>query len=125
MILSDNISASGSKFGKYRTKSNFRVYSNKNNKLNLFVCYLSGVAIGYYEFIINNDCCKIEEFSVIDKYRGKGYGSIMMKYIINLLYESNIKYVYVVTDSNENVKRIYNHWGFKEIGSKIQFIYDI
>ena len=91
MILLDNSDIMGKKLAAYRTKRKFEVYCNENNKLDLFVCYLNGVEIGYYEVLIHDSYCKIEDFCIIDQYRNKGYGSIMIKYIINWLYKSNIK----------------------------------
>jgi ribosomal protein S18 acetylase RimI-like enzyme len=61
----------------------------------------------------------VEEMAIKKKYQGKGFGSLLMKFLFNYCKKSNIIMVYVSTaDSGDNKAiKFYEKLGFNIIGS--------
>ncbi|MCL2722588.1 MAG: GNAT family N-acetyltransferase [Treponema sp.] len=77
----------------------------------LFVLYdddLKTVAVVTKE---NDDTYEIKNIATYGKYRGKGYGSSMIKYVIQH-YKNQCKVIIVGTGENEKILSFYKNLGF-------------
>jgi len=60
----------------------------------------------------NNDTYEIKNIATYEKFQGKGYGSSMIKYIINQ-YRNRCKFLIVGTGENEKILAFYKNLGFE------------
>lgn len=85
------------------------------NNFGVFICKNDGQAIGYGQVIYSNGEYTIVNLGILKLYRQKGYGEILLKYLIELCYNNSIKYVYIkVERENINALSLYKKIGFKE-----------
>lgn len=85
------------------------------NNFGVFICKSDGQAIGYGQVIYSNGEYTIVNLGILKSYRQRGYGEILLKYLIELCYDNSIKYVYIkVERENINALSLYKKLGFKE-----------
>lgn len=85
--------------------------------LSLFLKY-NDTEIGYGQIIYSRNMNLIVNFGIIDKYRGKGYGRILINKLIQLAFENNIKDLYIRVDvNNRKAINLYRSIGFETIGN--------
>ena len=101
------------------------VYQDKNTKLDFFVVYYNDKAIGKCEYFVSDDIVKIEDFDIHEDYRGKGVGSAMVRHFIDKAKEDQMKYIYLITDSEDNAKHIYKKLGFNKISEKTTLFFNL
>lgn len=81
----------------------------------VFICKSDGQAIGYGQVIYSNGKYTIVNLGILKSYRQRGYGEILLKYLIELCYNNSIKYVYIkVERTNISALSLYKKIGFKE-----------
>ena len=83
-------------------------YLDKGDLFALYDNDLKTVAVVTKE---NNDTYEIKNIATYEKYRGKGYGSSMIKYIIQH-YKNQGKLLIVGTGENEKILKFYKNFGF-------------
>lgn len=65
--------------------------------------------------LVGDDIAYLSAFRTIPEYQGRGYFSILFKYMVNDLKEKGYKKVTLGVEPNEDKNRqIYNHYGFTE-----------
>ena len=84
--------------------------------VNAFVAYKDGAIIGCCDLFIHEGVAKIEDFSVIETYQRKGYGTTLLQAIIGKALEANCHTIYLVTDEEETARDMYLKLGFEKIG---------
>lgn len=85
------------------------------NKFGVFICKNDGQAIGYGQVIYSNGEYTIVNLGILKSYRQRGYGEILLKYLIELCYNNSINYVFIkVERENINALSLYKKIGFKE-----------
>lgn len=87
-----------------------------NQGVNAYVAYLDGQIIGRCDLFIHNGVAKIEDFGVIKRYMRKGYGTTLLKSMIETALNSNCHTIYLVTDEADTAKEMYLKLGFNKIG---------
>jgi spore maturation protein CgeE len=120
-----NESAMGSEFARKRIYRKSEVYTQPNSNLNLYVCNYNGVPIGNCEFMLNNDIAKIEDFDILKDYQRKGFGTSVLKHLLEEAKENCIEFVYLITDSGDTAKEMYKKCGFKKAGEKTELFFDL
>jgi ribosomal protein S18 acetylase RimI-like enzyme len=81
----------------------------------VFLCKNDGQAIGYGQVIYSNGEYTIVNLGILKQYRQRGYGEMLIKYLIQLCYNNSIKHVYIkVERENVNAVSLYKKVGFKE-----------
>jgi len=69
--------------------------------------------VGVITALITNESCRIGLVAVKERYRGKGYGHMLLEAFESCLFDSGIKYVSVVTEGrNIAAQRLYQKAGF-------------
>lgn len=81
----------------------------------VFICNVERVPVGYGQIIYNKGNYTIVNLGILEKYRGKGYGEQLVKYLINLCREKFIREVHIrVEKKNLKAVALYHKVGFEE-----------
>lgn len=101
---------------EYYYLKNFGVFVYDNNRQ----------IAGYGQVILNEDLYTIVNIGILAQHRKKGYGEMLVRYLINLCYNNSIKEVYIkVEKNNEKALSLYNKIGFKEYEAFVSWYKDI
>lgn len=74
---------------------------------------VNNIYIGYGQIIMKDNCPYVVNFGVIKDYRNRGYGKMLLKYILNILYKKGKKLVKINVDSeNKSAIKLYESIGF-------------
>ena len=93
-----------------------------NEQLFYFVYEIEKEIIGYISGQVVNDEAEIYFFTIKDNYRKKGYGDQLLKYLLNLCKEYEIKTITLETRvSNLAARKIYLKNSFIEIGIREKY----
>lgn len=120
-----NQSNMGYEFANKRIYRKADVYNQRNSNLGLYVCYHDKVPIGNCELMLNNDLAKIEDFDILENFQRKGFGTSVLKYLIEEAREYGVKFLYLITDSEDTAKEMYKKCGFKKIGEKTELFFKL
>ena len=115
----------GKDFATRRIHRKSEVYRRSNMNLNLYVCYYKETPIGNCEFMLNNGIVKIEDFDILKKYQRMGFGTSVIKHLLNEAKQKEVDTVYLVTDNEDTAKQMYTKCGFKKAGEKIELFFDL
>lgn len=105
-------------FAIRRIERKFLVYDDPQKPLDLYVCYKGEEPVGNCELMISKDLAKIEDFDVLDIYQRQGYGSQILRALLEVCHERQIPMAYLVTDSDDTAKDMYVKTGFRLIGGR-------
>jgi len=97
-----------------------RVYRRKdiylsNEGVDSYICYDNNTAIGSCDLFIHNGTAKIEDFAISPQNQRKGYGTTILKSLINIALDRNAPLVYLETDEGDTAKEMYQKCGFSKI----------
>lgn len=97
---------------------------NKSNKI--IVLILDGTIIGAgtifkIEKLHNNPIGQIEDVIISEKYRGKGYGNMIIKKLIDIGLNEMKCYKIILNCLDHNTK-FYEKCGFKKVGVEMKYI---
>lgn len=93
--------------------------------VNSYVCYHKGNIIGNCDLFIHEGVAKIEDFAVIPKYQRKGYGTTILKFLIDIAIKENCHTIYLVTDEDDTAKEMYKKIGFNKIGERTDLFFEL
>ena len=89
----------------------------KKEGIKVFGLILSNLVIGICVFQVILDEAQINFFAVKMKYRGKGFGTYLMKYLIKECEKLNINKLFLeVSNTNYTAEKFYNHFDFSTVG---------
>lgn len=120
-----NEAAMGNEFAYKRIVRKSEVFKKLDSNLDLYVCYDNGISIGDCELMINNEISKIEDFDIIKQYQRKGFGTSVLKYLLQESKENNVEFTYLITDSAGTAKDMYKKCGFKKAGEKAELFFQL
>jgi len=120
--LENDEEALGKDFCTRRCYRRGQVYLSDKG-VNSYVCYHDGNIIGNCDLFIYNDVAKIEDFSVLDKYQRKGYGTTILKVLIDIALKAGCKTIYLNTYEDETAKEMYMKNGFYKIGESCDLLF--
>jgi spore maturation protein CgeE len=120
-----NESAMGAEFARDRIYRKSDIYKQLNSNLDLYVCYYNDITIGNCEFMLNDDIAKIEDFDILKSYQRKGFGTSVLKHLLEVAKENYVEFVYLITDGGDTAKEMYKKCGFKKIGEKTELFFDL
>jgi len=112
-------------FASRRIERKLQVYSDKRNELNIFVCYDDIEPVGNCELLIGDKIAKIEDFDIMEIHQKKGFGTYVLKSLLERCYEKGIEAVYLVTDHDDTAKEMYKKNGFKCIGNRTEMMFHL
>jgi len=84
----------------------------------VFIAIDSYTPIGYGQVILNRGKYTIVNLGIIDKYRGRGYGEELLKYLLKLCIDRKIYDLYIRVDKrNTPALKLYTKLGFEAYNS--------
>ncbi|MHB1153864.1 MAG: GNAT family N-acetyltransferase [Eubacteriales bacterium] len=93
--------------------------------VNSYICYHESKVIGNCDLFIHNGTAKIEDFAVIHQYQRKGYGTTILKTLIDKAMNKKCDIIYLVTDEEDTAKEMYKKLGFHKVAEKIDLFFKI
>jgi ribosomal protein S18 acetylase RimI-like enzyme len=97
----------------------------ESNFLRVDVCYYKETPIGNCELMLNNEIAKMEDFNILKKYQRMGFGTSVIKHLLNEANQKKVDIVYLITDNEDTAKEMYTKCGFKKAGEKIELFFDL
>jgi spore maturation protein CgeE len=91
--------------------------------VNSYICYDNNAVMGTCDLFIDNGIAKIEDFSVVPKYQRQGYGTTILRFLIDLALNENCHTIYLVTDEDDTAKEMYQKIGFSKIGERTDLFF--
>lgn len=120
-----NQSAMGAVFAEKRIHRKVEVYKQPDSNLNFYVCYYNGKAVGNCEFMVSDGIAKIEDFDILENYQRKGFGTNLVRHLLEEAKEEGVHLVYLMTDGGDTAKEMYIKCGFKKLGEKTELFFDL
>jgi len=68
---------------------------------------------------------RIEDFDILQKYQRKGFGTSVLKHLLEEARANCVEFVYLITDSGDTAKEMYKKCGFKKAGEKTELFFDL
>ncbi|MCM1989013.1 GNAT family N-acetyltransferase [Oceanirhabdus seepicola] len=93
--------------------------------VNSYVCYYNGEIIGNCDLFMYKGVAKIEDFAVNPIHQRKGYGTTILKFLIDIAIKENCHTIYLVTDEDGTAKEMYEKIGFNKIGERIDLFFEL
>ncbi|MBD8501208.1 GNAT family N-acetyltransferase [Paenibacillus arenosi] len=115
----------GLEFATRRIERKSKVYQVTNNPLDLYVCYVADIPVGNCELMLLGKIAKIEDFDILEEHQRKGYGSTVIRYLLQSAYEQNVQHAYLVTDHSDTAKEMYEKCGFERVGYKTELQFQL
>jgi len=120
-----NQSGMGIEFAEKRIYRKAEVYKQLNSNLNLYVCYDNDIPIGNCELMLNNKVAKIEDFDIVSNYQRKGFGTSVLKHLLEEAEKQGAELGYLITESGDTAKEMYKKCGFKKAGEKTELFFNL
>lgn len=120
-----NAEGMGLDFAQRRINGKAAVYKNNDKAVQLFVCYSGKTAIGNIEFKPLQDIVKMEDFDIIEAYQRKGFGTSVLKHLLEKAFHNNIEHAYLITESDNTAMEMYEKCGFEKIGEKTELFFSL
>jgi spore maturation protein CgeE len=114
--------ALGRDFCERRAYRRGKIYVSAEG-VNSYNCYHDGTIVGKCDMFIDDGVAKIEEFAVIPIYQRKGYGTTILKYLINVAMEAQCHTIYLVADEEDTPKDMYLRIGFTKVGDRTDLLF--
>ncbi|MGG7164618.1 GNAT family N-acetyltransferase [Clostridium ihumii] len=93
--------------------------------VNSYICYHNDKIIGNCDLFIHNGVAKIEDFAVIPKYQRMGYGTTILKHLINIALKENCIICYLDTDEDDTAKEMYEKIGFTKLFERNNLFFNL
>lgn len=114
----------GKDFSTRKTYRLGKVYLSDKN-LDSYICYHKGDIIGKCDLFIHNGVAKIEDFLVIPSYQRKGYGTSILKALIDISIENKAHTIYLLADEYDTAKEMYEKISFEKIGERTDLFFEL
>ena len=97
----------------------------KKEGIRVLGLFISNLVIGICVFHVVLDEAQINFFAVNQKYRKKGFGSYLMRYLIKHCKNLNIKKLFLeVSQTNITAEKFYNQFDFSTVGIRRNYYKD-
>ncbi len=109
---------------EFHTKKNKRrgeVYL-ADNQLDAYICYDGDDVVGICDLFMYEKIAKIENFLVIPRYQRQGYGTFILKRMIDIALENGVELIYLITDEVDTAKEMYEKLYFDKVGEKVELV---
>ena len=104
----------GEDFCIRRAKYRGRVYLS-NASIESYICYYQGEPAGNCDLFLYDGTAKIEDFTVLSKYRHQGLGTAILKHLICAAFAKGARMIYLTTDEDDTPKEMYVKLGFEKV----------
>ncbi|WMJ22483.1 GNAT family N-acetyltransferase [Paludicola sp. MB14-C6] len=114
----------GKHFCQRRCYRRSKVYLSDDG-VNSYVCYYNGKPVGNCDLFVHKNTAKIEDFTVIPNQQRKGFGTAILKSLINIALKAGCDKIYLVTDEEDTAKNMYQKIGFHKIGERLDLFFKL
>lgn len=119
-----NKATMGEEFAIKRSHRKREVYEN-NPDLNLYVCYKGKETIGKCELFTKDGIAKIEDFDIIEEYQKQGYGTSVLRKLLEESFSEAVDIAYLIADYFDTAKDMYKKCGFFMCGIKTAILFKL
>lgn len=118
-----NAEGMGLDFAQRRINGKADVYKNNDNAVQLFVCYSGETPIGNIEYMPMHGIVKLEDFDILEAYQRKGFGTSVLKHLLEKAFHNNIEHAYLITESDNTAMEMYEKCGFEKVAEKTELLF--
>lgn len=90
-----------------------------------YACYYNGEIVGNCNLFLHEGVAKIEDFGVNPTAQRKGFGTTILRALIEIALKDNAHTIYLVTDEDDTAKEMYQKIGFSKIGERTDLFFDL
>lgn len=83
-----------------------------------YVCYDQSKVVGNCDLFMHEGVAKIEDFAVIPSQQRKGYGTAILKALIEVALKNKCHTIYLVADEEDTAKQMYIKLGFYKVSER-------
>ena len=94
-----------------------------NDGVDCYIAYYKGHPIGKCDLFIHDEIAKIEDFGVNPCYQHQGFGTAILKSMIETAIQQNCQLIYLVTDEEDTAKDMYQKLGFHKIAQRTDYFF--
>lgn len=120
--LESNAPATGEDFAKRKSSRKANAFRQHPN-LSLYVCYAKDKPVGKCEMLVDREMAKMEDFDVLEQYRGQGYGSAIMRRMMEDAMNAGARTFYLMTESDNTAREMYEKYGFTTRGYRTSLLF--
>ena len=106
-------------FAKRRYARKQIVYEDCTIPMNNAICFTGRTPIGNCDFYTQGAFAKIEDFDVLEKFQRKGYGTRLMKFLVEYGIEQGAIHFFLQVDSDNSARKMYEKLGFTAITNNL------
>jgi spore maturation protein CgeE len=125
MDIFENAPVMGEDFAERRIKRKIKAYEDRGKVLSGYLCYSSDAPVGHCELFVNGRFAKFEDFGVLEPQQRKGYGTAILRDLMQEAQKQGVEYGYVVTDADDTAKDMYSKCGFIKGGQKTRIRFSL
>lgn len=103
--------AHGRDFCVRKNRRNAEVYLPEG-LVDSYICYEEKQPVGKADLYVQDGVAMIEDFDVIAAYQRKGYGTTILKHLVDIAIQRGADTVFMVTDMADTAKEMYEKIGF-------------
>lgn len=115
----------GKEFATQRINRKSEIYKDPESNVNVYVCYHRGIPIGCCELMVCGKFAKIEDFDILEEYQRKGFGTSVLKFLLQQSNKLGADIAYLITDSEDTAKKMYEKCGMKKVGEKVELFFKL
>lgn len=90
-----------------------------------YICYDEGQAVGKADLFIQDGVAMIEDFDVVSSCRRMGYGTTILRRLVDIAVEQGADTIFMVTDMADTAKEMYEKLGFAYAPGRIQLFFKL
>lgn len=113
----------GLDFATRRIHRKSHEYKDPQKTIQLFVGYDRETPVGNIEYMPYNGMVKLEDFKIIEDYQRKGFGTTMLKLLLEKAMNDGIEHAYLITESLDTAQDMYRKCGFEKVGEKTELLF--
>jgi len=80
-----------------------------------YVCYHNKKAVGNCDLFIHNGIAKVEDFAISPNYQRKGFGTTLLKEVIEIAFCKDAAIIYLETEPEGTAKEMFQKCGFYKL----------
>lgn len=102
----------GEDFCIRRARRRGEIYLSKE-PLDSYIIYNEGCPVGSCDLFLHLGTAKIEDFAVLPRYQRKGFGTTLLKCLIDIAISKGSDLIYLMTDEDDSPQEMYRKLRFK------------